>query len=264
MTRYAGIGAAVARSVRDREVVSSNLTSPTKMRIILASKSPARARLLAQLGLKFEVIPSLVDEDQIQDPLPSRRVKKLALLKAKTVLEKLEHEKNDEITIIAADTLVYLPKLKVKSQKLKAKEQKAKFIGKPHNLNDAGRILRMLSGKTHYLYSGFCVLKYASHLGGVMKEKVKIYAGFEKTKMTFRKLKATEIDNYVKTQNVLLFAGSYSIETNTPGVGFIKKIEGSKSNVVGLPMEKLREILRNWRLYNFKFLIQPLSSSLYK
>lgn len=182
------------------------------MRIILASKSPARKKMLTQMGLKFEVMPSEIDEDKITDPLPSRRVKKIALEKALEIFKK-----NKDALIVSADTMVYCHK---------------QFIGKPTDLNDAKRILNLLSGTTHYLYSGICVMT-PTHT----------FLDYDKSEVTFRKLSNEEIDDYIKNNNVLYWAGGYTIEKGTPGASFIKKIKGSGSNVLGLPVKKLKLIL---------------------
>jgi septum formation protein len=203
------------------------------MKIILASKSPARKRILEKLGISFSVVPSYIDEDQILDPIPSRRVKKLAKLKAKTVLKKA-HE--TELVIISADTMVYMPKSK-------AKNLQSRFIGKPNNLTEAKQILQSLSGSIHFLYSGLCVVWRKN---GIVRQ----FLTYAKTKMTFRKISDEEIDKYIKQENVLTFAGAYSIESNRPGVGFIKKMEGSYTNVVGLPIEKLKTILKKVKIIN--------------
>lgn len=220
------------------------------MRIILASKSPARKKLLSQLGLKFEVLPAEIDEDKIRESSPSATVKKIALEKAKKVLTKIGGiggigdigGRNEEITIISADTMVYLPK--ANSQRLIAN-----YIGKPKNKSEAKQILTTLSGTTHWLYSGLCVLqrRMQSRMQRKIlndKEVLIKYVEYVKSRVTFRELNEKEIDDYVLNENVTLWAGAYTIEKGTAGAGFIKKITGSNSNVLGLPVEKLKRILR--------------------
>ncbi len=243
--------------------MSSNLTSPTIMRIILASQSPARKKLLAEIGLKFEVIPADIDEEKISDPMPSRRVKKLALLKAKAVWKRLSHGgnegyegnggKNWDVIIIAADTLVYLPTAN-------SRQPTTKFIGKPKDLKHAKEILTLLSGSTHWLYTGICVIYALCHpefisgsrnkfgmttldLKQVQHDNCKIFLDYDKTRVFFRKLSSEEINSYIADPEVLNQAGAYTIEKTTFGAGFIKKIKGSYSNVLGLPVEKLKKIL---------------------
>lgn len=201
------------------------------MRVILASKSPARKKLFSEIFSNFEVIASGADEDQVADLNPAKRVQKLARWKAETVLQKINEKDNEvsgknEVLIVSADTMVFLPP--------------KTFIGKPHDLTEAKRILSTLSGSTHYIYTGICVVKKTVHNGQINVSKK---TAFDKTKMKFRKLSEIEIEDYIKRINVLILAGSYSIETNTPGASFIEKIEGSYTNVLGLPMEKLRSLL---------------------
>jgi len=177
------------------------------MKIILASKSPARKKLLLEMGLKFEIIPADIDEEKFQDTRPSVRVKKIAKAKAEAILKRLIHEGSGEnegdvgIIIIAADTMVYCH---------------GKLIGKPKNLPHAKEILTLLSGSTHYLYTGICLI-YKSSNG-----KYKIFLDFDKTKVFFRKLSEEEISSYVADPEVLNHAGTYTIEKSTPGEGFIK------------------------------------------
>lgn len=179
-------------------------------------------------------MPAEVEEEKIREKTPSATVKKIALLKAQKV--RRQYQKEKELLIISADTMVYCQK---------------KYIGKPKSLTDAKQILLTLSNTTHWLYSGICVLHQSfSHSGGV---KVKTYLDFDKTKVTFRKLDNKEIEEYIANNPVCLWAGAYTIEKGTPGESFIKKIQGSGSNVLGLPMKKLKRILN-----------YPLSSSLYK
>ncbi len=209
------------------------------------------------MGLKFSVMPAEIDEDKIRLFSPSQTVKKIALLKAQKIQNYLiKHAiarsiSDDELIVIAADTMVY-------SQK--------KFIGKPKDKNHAKEILRNLSGTTHWLYSGICVLQTSSLChsrsnresiknyqidsrfrgnDNVVKgnDKMRVFLDFDKSKVTFRKLTKEEIENYVQNNPVELWAGAYTIEKGTPGASFIKEIKGSKSNVLGLPVKKLRRIL---------------------
>ncbi len=222
------------------------------MKIILASKSPARKKLLSQLGLKFEVVPAEIDEDKIREKSPSATVKKIAFLKANEILKKLKHD--EEIIIISADTMVY---------------RRGLYIGKPEDENEAKRILTAFSDTTHWLYSGICVLHVypsviaspdASGRGNLVKlrlrslsraqrgisprnDNIRVFLDFDRSRVTFRKLSEEEIEEYVQENNVHLWAGAYTIEKGTAGASFIKEIEGSSSNVLGLPVKKLKKIL---------------------
>lgn len=170
-------------------------------------------------------MPSDLDESIIKDKLPSTRVKKLARLKAEVVANKLI-DKQDYL-IIAADTMVYLPST--------PGVEHYRMIGKPKDKKEAKKILQELSSSTHWLYTGICVIK--------IDRTRQIFLDFDKTKVVFRKISDQEIDEYVQNPEVLNHAGGYTIEKSTVDEGFIKEIYGSYSNVLGLPMEKLKEIL---------------------
>lgn len=198
------------------------------MKVILASSSEARQGLLKEIIANFEIHVPDVDEEKIKDPIPSQRVKKISRLKAETVWERFKSPNNS--LIISADSLVYFRK---------------RFIGKPKNIANAKQILRDLSGSTHALYTGFCLIK-TDRFGNK-----KVVQGFDKTRITFRILKEKEILDFVKKFKVLTFAGGYTIEPLAPGKGFFKEIKGSKTNVIGLPLEKLKK-----ELIKLKILLQ--------
>lgn len=200
-------------------------------------------------------MPAEIEEEKIREKTPSATVKKIALLKSKEISHKIKivfnysaiacHLKTnnrqlEETIIISADTMVYIPKSKLKNQK-------AKFIGKPETKNEAKQILTTLSGSTHWLYSGICVLQIRQ-IGQIRPtcrrgRQIRTFLDYDKSKVTFRKLTEKEIDEYVKNNPVTLWAGAYTIEKGTAGAGFIKKIKGSNSNVLGLPVKKLKKIL---------------------
>jgi septum formation protein len=177
--------------------------------IYLASKSPRRRKLLKQLNLKFKSFSVDIEELLHKNEKPSNAVLRLSK-------EKLEAAKgmiNNGI-IITADTIVVLNK---------------KIIGKPVDKKDAFRILKMLSGKTHIVYTGYSV--YNSH-------NCKTITECEKTEVTFRNLTTDEIDEYIKGGSPMDKAGAYGIQDDF-GAVFIKKINGCYYNVVGLPLAKL-------------------------
>jgi septum formation protein len=186
-----------------------NLNTP----IYLASKSPRRRKLLKQLNLKFKSFSVDIDESLHKKENPSDAVIRLSK-------EKLESAKNiiDNGIIITADTIVVLGK---------------KIIGKPADKKDAFRILKLLSGKTHIVYTGYSV--YNSYNGKTITE-------YEKTKVTFRILTIDEINEYIKGGSPMDKAGAYGIQDDF-GAVFIKKIDGCYYNVVGLPLAKLYHAL---------------------
>lgn len=176
--------------------------------IILASTSPRRKALLKQIGLKFDVKSSDIDESAVFYKNPYDLVKKLSLLKAKSVAELSKNS-----IIISADTVVVF---------------KNRIIGKPKAKSDARKILKMLSNKMHTVITGFTI---------VDSQTDKTISGFEESKVWFRKISGEEIDKYVDSGEPLDKAGAYGIQEK--GGAFVKKIEGDYFNVVGLPLAKV-------------------------
>ena len=172
--------------------------------LILASSSPRRKRLLAQIGLPFHSIKSHVTEEDINgDPLEISRL--LAEEKAKQV-----HSKTGEAWVLGADTIVVIAK---------------EILGKPQEREEAKHMLKLLSGKEHRVITGFCVLNPSGKLAHL--EAVT-------TLVQIKNLSEQEIGDYISTGEPYGKAGSYAIQ----GIGsfMIKTISGSYSNVVGLPL----------------------------
>ena len=173
--------------------------------IILASASPRRSALLREAGPAFasmRIMTADVNEDD--DPLEN------ALLKAEAVAQS-----NPRALVIGADTVIRF---------------EGRTIGKPADLEDAKRILAMLSGRTHDVATGVCVRCVEAD----------ILVRFEETThVTFRTLTPGIIDKYVQDVNVLDKAGAYAIQEH--GEDIIESIEGSLTNVIGLPVERLKE-----------------------
>ncbi|MCH7951505.1 septum formation inhibitor Maf [Patescibacteria group bacterium] len=182
------------------------------MKLILASSSERRRELLSWLGVPFEVVVSELDESQIQADDPGSLVSRLAVEKAKAVAKDL----NDGL-VIGADTIVYIG---------------GEIIGKPKDEKDAVRILRKLSGNTHWVYTGVAVVDASSGKNSV---------DVEKTAVTFREIPEGEIQAYVDSGEPLDKAGGYAIQMGA--AGFVEKVEGSYTNVVGLPLLTLAELL---------------------
>lgn len=183
------------------------------MRIILASESPRRKALLESLGIEFEVMPSNADESSVSDGDPARLVQRLAELKAGIVAGVL----GEGFVVIAADTVVVF---------------NGKTVGKPKDRDDARRMLRMLSGKKHSVHTGVCVINTST--GKALK-------GAETSFVNFRSLAPEEIDAYASLDITLGCAGAYAIQVEPSPVA---SVEGSYTNVVGLPAEKLIPMLR--------------------
>jgi septum formation protein len=183
-----------------------------KNRLILASKSPRRYDLLKQVGLDFEVIPSKVMEDFIQEEPPQEHVIRLAKAKAMDVASGYPDH-----WVIAADTIVYV---------------NGSILGKPRDREEALETLHRLSGKEHWVLTGFSVC----HLG---KEKSDQEAARTAVRVKFLTLQ--EMVWYVRTGEPFDKAGGYAIQ----GIGsfMIESIRGSYTNVVGLPLCELIQML---------------------
>ena len=182
-------------------------------KIILASKSKARQKLLKEIGLDFTVSVSKAKEKRRIKTTCADLVVENALMKAHDVAKKFRTG-----IVISADTVVLVGK---------------KIIGKPRNIKDASRTLKVLSRKPQWVYTGIAVIDIG---------KEKTYTSYDKTKVYMYRLSDSEIKNYFKRVSPLDKAGSFDIQ----GFGscFIDRIEGCYYNVVGLPMAKLAKILK--------------------
>ncbi len=181
-------------------------------RLILASKSPRRSELLRQVGLEFEVVPSGVQEDFVKGESPQDHVIRLAEAKAREV-----GSKYPDCWVIAADTIVYINE---------------SILGKPNNRQEALEMLRCLSGQEHGVLTGFAVF----HLAKSKADKEAV-----QTAVRMKNLSPAEIEWYVRTGEPFDKAGGYAIQ----GIGsfMIESIRGSYTNVVGLPLCELIQML---------------------
>ena len=187
-----------------------NTSDPPQL--ILASKSPRREFLLKQAGIKFSVIPSEIDESSIQISSPEQYAKQLALEKAKYIADR-----NPKAWVIGADTIVVID---------------GEVLGKPISDEDARRMLRKLSGHTHQVITGYCIL--CQSLSRLNNEAVT-------TDVTFKHLTEDEIDWYIRSGEPFDKAGAYAIQGM--GAFIVKSINGSYTNVVGLPVCEVVELL---------------------
>lgn len=182
------------------------------MDIILASRSPRRKELLAQMGFHgFKICAPDVDETVDANLHPSAVVEALSLRKALAAAE----EADDDDLIIAADTVVAL---------------EGTVLGKPVDESDAFTMLSALSGNRHYVYTGVTVIRDGHTL-----------TAHEMTAVNFRELDPEEIDRYIASGEPMDKAGAYGIQ----GLAslFIKGIEGDYFNVMGLPIYRLGRML---------------------
>ena len=182
------------------------------MRLILASKSPRRKKLLESLGLEFDVVVSNADEESVNEEGMAEHVQKIAELKVNAVAKE-----NPDAIIIGADSMVVF---------------EGKRIGKPKDEEDAVRILKMLSGNTHEVYTGIIVKNIKTG---------KVLRNYDVTKVTFRDLTDREIKEWVKNPECLGGAGAYTDKIHHV---FFDRISGSHTNVFGLPIRTIIPMLR--------------------
>ena len=192
--------------------------------LILASQSPRRKKLLKQIGLKFRVIPSHTVEVISPRHTPGENARRIALEKATEIAARLHKG-----IVIGADTIVVLDH---------------HVLGKPASKEDAKRMLKLLSGREHSVYTGFALIDV---------ETKKQVAGVEETKVRFRALEEKEIIAYVDSGSPMDKAGSYGIQDDF-GAVFIEKVNGCYYNVVGFPLARfyttLQQFLKSLDLQN--------------
>lgn len=188
-------------------------------KIILASQSPRRKELLAREGIAFRVYVTDADETVSEDMTPNDLVAELSYRKAESAARAFMGE---EVLVVAADTVVALDN---------------EIFGKPADEGDARRMLRLLSGKAHSVFTGVT-------LAYVAKEQVSYQKKVCETKVYFYPITDEEITAYIHTGEPFDKAGSYAIQ----GIAskFVEKIEGDFDNVVGLPVFAVSEELREY------------------
>lgn len=187
--------------------------------VILASASPRRAALLAQIGVPFTAIPSALEEVVPEGLSPAETAIHLAIQKASDVARHVaDAEKGAGNTaVLGADTVVVLGR---------------QLLGKPRDARDAARTLRLLSGHVHSVITGVAL---------VWLSNGETESWAEETRVAFRELHETEIAAYVATGRPLDKAGAYGIQEDA--AAFVSRIEGCYFNVVGLPLSRLSERL---------------------
>jgi len=181
-------------------------------RLILASASPRRRELLAQLGLEFEVLPAEVTEHEDPAAEPRAMVARNAALKADWVAAR-----HPAATVLGADTTVFID---------------GTVLNKPRDLADARAMLRRLSGRTHTVFTGLALRRLADGL--------KLDTGVA-SEVTFKALDEATIDVYLARVHVLDKAGAYGIQEHADLI--VASYTGSFTNIVGLPIETTKQIL---------------------
>ena len=183
--------------------------------IILASASPRRRELLQQIGLEPKVMPSDVNEEEIEAASPAETVEKLALKKAGVVAETVR-----DGLVIGGDTLVVM---------------RNRILGKPQHEGEAEEMLHLLSGNCHLVMSGLAIVDAETGCCRFTHDTTKVF---------FRKLSEAEIKGYIRSGEPFDKAGAYGIQ----GLGalLVERIEGCYFNVVGLPIAHLVSLLKQF------------------
>jgi septum formation protein len=191
-------------------LINKNMNIP---KIILASKSPRRQELLRQMDVDFEIVLKEVDESYPENLTPEEVAVYIADKKAKAYDGTLGNE-----AVLTADTIVTIDGL---------------ILGKPEDAADAVRMLKLLSGRVHRVVTGVCIL---------YKQQYNLF--HDVSQVFFRTLTDAEIESYVEAYKPFDKAGAYGIQEGV-GITAIQRIEGSYTNVVGLPTEKVyQQLLR--------------------
>ncbi len=184
------------------------------MELILASNSPRRKDILNEQGFEFSIKVSDYRENEgIKEPI--KMTTDNALGKAKAVFNTLENK--TEKVVLGADTVVYF---------------KGKILGKPKNEQQAYEMLKSLSGNVHTVITGYALIKQGKEL-----------SDYDKTEVLFNELSDEFIWEYIKTGSPMDKAGAYGIQDEFK---LVKNISGSLNNVIGLPIEKIKEQLKGF------------------
>lgn len=185
------------------------------IQIVLASVSPRRAKLLKEAGIEFEVVAPEVDEKEGSDAphlTPAEIALTNAFLKARAV-----SARHPQSWVLAADTVVVL---------------EGQVIGKPVNMSHAREIIDLLAGKVHQVITAIYLMRERPF------HQVPFY---DVSRVTFHKITPKQRDQYLQSIDPMDKAGAYAVQEKSDVL--IKKIEGSRTNVMGLPLEKLMEVL---------------------
>jgi septum formation protein len=191
-----------------------------KTKIILASQSPRRRYLLERAGLRFTVLPSRLDEASVTAATPDDYVRELAQAKAMDIARK-----HPDSWVIGADTVVVAD---------------GRILGKPASTAQARDMLRRLSGRMHQVLTGFCICRLSND---------RMFTDAVRTDVLFKTLTDDEIEWYIRTGEPFDKAGAYAIQ----GIGtfLVKRINGSYTNVVGLPVCEVVEFLIQEQVIGF-------------
>jgi septum formation protein len=193
------------------------------VKLILASGSPRRRELLAGLGLEFTVQPSDVDEEAVVDQARPGHPEEIVTLLAEAKARAVARETRESALVIGADTIVWLD---------------GQALNKPRDEDDAVRMLLLLAGRAHRVYTGIALVSAGDC---VLRPAV---TAFEMTDVEFHPMTESEARAYVATGEPMDKAGAYGIQDTSIGKKLVKAVRGDYYNVVGLPLELLRNQLR--------------------
>ncbi|MFA5321157.1 MAG: Maf family protein [Smithella sp.] len=188
---------------------------------ILASASPRRRELLKSVGLNFKIIPAHVNEDYLAGESPAKHVRRLSFNKAMVIAEK-----NQNAWVLGADTIVVIDGI---------------ILGKPGNKAQAKKMLERLSGREHKVFTGFTIARMSS---GIATTKV------VQSTVLFKAISPDETNWYINCDEPYDKAGGYAIQGG--GAYFIRSIRGSYTNVIGLPLCEVLEILKKFKTIKFR------------
>ena len=197
-------------------------------KIILASSSPRRRELMAQAGFAFEVLVSEADET-IETETPGEMVEVLSERKAAAVAEEIKRQgfAEESVLLVGADTMVAID---------------GKKLGKPKDEKGAEEMLEELSGRTHQVYTGVTLIRLKKAENDSILQESRTFS--EVTDVSFYPLTKEEIRSYIATGEPMDKAGAYGIQGKA--AVFVKEIKGDYNNVVGLPIARLYQELKNW------------------
>ncbi len=188
------------------------MTVPVISRLILASASPRRQELLAQLGVPFDIIPAEVTEYEAPDADPREMVRHNAALKADWVAAR-----HPDATVIGADTTVFINQT---------------VLNKPRDGAEARAMLRMLSGRTHTVFTGLAVRR--------LRDGLRLEQGVA-SEVTLKAFDEATIELYLSRVHTLDKAGGYAIQEQAGLI--LAGFTGSLTNIVGLPLEEMKQLL---------------------
>jgi septum formation protein len=186
--------------------------------LILASGSPRRKDLLREAGFRFRVIAPEIDETAVAGESPETRAQRLAMQKAEAVARRAPPGS----CILAADTAVLIDH---------------ETLGKPRDVEDAASMLLRLAGRTHVVITAFALARSG-------EEPMQAVCGIEASRVRMRAISRPEALEYARTEEPMDKAGAYALQ----GIGarFVEEVEGSRSNVIGLPLERVVPLLEHY------------------